>query len=81
MSEKNRLPRLLFAHEQISGSDDEWERVVLNPIENLWAELNFLKYSKMELEGITEKFLHQLIESMPCRCKVMIKSKGVPTKY
>ena len=37
--EKNRLPRLSSAREHISGNIDEWEWVLLNPIENLWAEL------------------------------------------
>ena len=78
MSEKNRLSRLSFAREHISVSIDEWKCVVLNPIENLWAELNCLtkdRKSKNEnelfevfkngLQAITEQFLYQLIESMP----------------
>ena len=75
-------------------SNDEWKCVALNPIENLWAELNCLTKdgkSKNEnelfealkngLKAIPEEFLHQFIESMPRRYKAAVKSKGVPSKY
>ena len=39
-SEKNRLPRLSSAREHISGNIDEWGWILLNPTENLWAELD-----------------------------------------
>ena len=42
MSEKNHLPRLSFACEHISENIDEWKGVLLNYIENLWAELDLL---------------------------------------
>ena len=42
MSEKNRLSRLSFAREHISGSIDEWICIVLKPIEYLWTELSCL---------------------------------------
>ena len=60
----------------------------LNPIENLWAELNRLtKVKKPKNENelfeilksgwneITDEYLHKLVESMPSRCKAVIKSK------
>ena len=40
MSEKNRSPWLSFAREYISRNIDEWEWVLRNPIENLWADLD-----------------------------------------
>ena len=59
-----------------------------NPIENLWAELNRLtKDRKPKNENelfeilksgwneITDEYLHKLVESMPSRCKAVIKSK------
>ena len=63
---------------------------------NLWAELNRLitqRKPKNEDElfeilkngwqtiHVPLEYLHRLIESMPSRCKAVIKSKGMPTKY
>ena len=94
VSEKNHLPRLSFACEHISENIDEWKWVLLNSNENLRAELLWLtKDRKLKngnelfavikngLQVITKKYLHQLIQSMPCWCKAVIKSKGVTTKY
>ena len=66
----------------------------LNPIENLWAELNritaehkpknedeLFKDLKRGWESLSLKYLHSLIESMPRRCKAVLKVKGMPTKY
>ena len=63
-------------------------------LKNLWAELNRLtKDRKPKNENelfeilksgwneITDEYLHKLVESMPSRCKAVIKSKGMPSKY
>ena len=69
VSEKNRLSRLSFAREHISGNIDEQEWVFSNPIETLSAELEnengLFAVIKNGLQVITEEYLHQLIESMP----------------
>ena len=66
----------------------------LNPIENLWTESN--KYVKAkaprtldELEKviidswnmISAKTCADLVESMPRRCRAVLRNKGYPTKY
>ena len=61
----------------------------LNPIENLWGQLNRNPQNEDELFDILkhawysmpDEYLHNLVESMPSRCKAVIKSKGWPTKY
>ena len=66
----------------------------LNPIENLWAELNRITTehklkNENELfevlqrgwEALSIEYLHSLIESMPRRCKAVVKAKGMPTKH
>lgn len=66
----------------------------LNPIENLWQELEHrcigLKAKNQEdkFRQLQEKWseipvetLNHLIESMPRRCQAVIDSKGYPTKY
>ena len=66
----------------------------LNPIEKSWAELNRLttqrkpknederfEILKNGWQTIPLEYLHRVIESMPSRCKAVIKSKGMPTKY
>ena len=66
----------------------------LNPIENLWAELNnritterkpMNEFELFEVlqrgwESVSIEYLHSLIESMPRRCKAVVKAKGMPTK-
>jgi hypothetical protein len=34
-----------------------------------------------EWEGISQETVKNLIDSMPCRIKAVIKAKGGPTKY
>ena len=66
----------------------------LNPIENLWAELNritaeprprnedeLFEVLKRGWESLSIEHLHSLIESMPRRCKAVVEAKGMPTKY
>ena len=66
----------------------------LNPIENLWGQLNRLTQDrnpqneddlfdilKHAWYSMPDEYLHNLVESMPSRCKAVIKSKGWPTKY
>lgn len=67
----------------------------LNPIENLWARLkravavqrpsNKRQLTEAVINSwfhvITEADLQQLVESMPMRCKAVIKAKGYPTRY
>ena len=66
----------------------------LNPIENLWAELNritkerkpnnedeLFEVLKRGWELLSIEYLHSLIERMPRRCKAVVKAKGMPTKY
>ena len=66
----------------------------LNPIENLWAELNritkdrkpknedeLFEILKSGWQSLSLEYLHMLVESMPSRCKAVIKSKRLPTKY
>lgn len=66
----------------------------VNSIENLWAELNRLtkdKEPKNENDlfivlktgwnRINVDYLHKLVESIPSRCKAIIKFERMPTKY
>lgn len=66
----------------------------LNPIENLWAILDRRLVNRQpkdedELFDVLEegwnkldtKLLTKLAESMPNRCRAVIKNKGYPTKY
>src|ERR1700733_10591333 len=66
----------------------------LNPIENLWKELNFRTKSRKvnteeelyevlpkEWNTIDSSFLQKLVDSMPDRCQNVIKNKGMPIKY
>ena len=66
----------------------------LNPIENLWGQLNrltqdrnpqnedeLLEIIKHAWHSMSDEYLHNLVESMPGRCKVVNQSKGWPTKY
>jgi len=67
----------------------------LNPIENIWNQLKIaLDKKKLKNEKELEQAIHEewevlrrtnnckrLIESMPGRMKLVIKSKGMPTKY
>ena len=66
----------------------------LNPIEHLWNDLK-KRVSQVKCSSLTEleeviaeefqktngDFLAKLIESMPSRCKAVIKAKGGHTKY
>lgn len=66
----------------------------LNPIENLWEELKrrvktqnysnknvLFETLKNEWDKIPISRLQKLIDSMPERCKAVIKAKGYATKY
>ena len=68
----------------------------LNPIENLWSELErkvrshklrpknkneLIEVVKQEWNNISNNTLINLVESMPCRVKAVIENKGNPTKY
>ena len=66
----------------------------LNPIENLWVQLNPLTQDrnpqnedetfdilKHAWYSMSDEYLHNLVKSMLSRCKAVIKSKGWPTKY
>ena len=66
----------------------------LNPIENLLGQLNRLAQDrnpqnedklfeilKHAWHSMSDKYLHNLVESMPSRCKAVTPSKGWPTKY
>ena len=66
----------------------------LNPIENLWAELNrklnkrtcqseeqLFECLKQTWENLSDDYLHKLVESMPRRCRKVIKSRGYPIAY
>lgn len=66
----------------------------LNPIENLWSiidgqlrdrnpsnEEQLFDILKTKWDEIDSSMLEQLVESMPRRCRAVIDSKGLPTKY
>ena len=66
----------------------------LNPIENLWSQLDRElsdrnPQSKHELfevlqqgwSALSPQYLHSLVQSMPDRCRAVLKSGGKPTKY
>ena len=65
----------------------------LNPIENLWELLNrkknerkpskkdLFKVPKEEWEKIGKETLVKYVDSMPNRCKPVLKAKGLATKY
>ena len=66
----------------------------LNPIENLWSELDrqterrscnseeeLFKQLKEQWEKLSPDYLKKLVESMPRRCEKVIKSRGYPFDY
>jgi DDE superfamily endonuclease/transposase len=66
----------------------------LNPIENLWKELNFnaknrepknedelFEILSKEWNQLTPEYLNSLVSSMPTRCQLVIDANGMPTKY
>ncbi len=68
----------------------------MNPIKNLWEELNkqvqthkLLPKNQKELwQALQEEWINlnenkykNLVDSMPCRIATVIASKGNPTKY
>ena len=66
----------------------------LNPIENLWAILNYnMRHRKCNTEeqlweaiqdtwnNIASNTLIKLIQSMPKRCKLVTESNGMPISY
>lgn len=66
----------------------------LNPIENLWKEINTMckerecknenelfEVVKDAWEQIDKKYLESLVQSMPQRIQAVIKEKGRCTKY
>ncbi|ETN97406.1 hypothetical protein RFI_40123 [Reticulomyxa filosa] len=66
----------------------------LNPIENIWAYLKrnvaqknpkdeneLFQAIKEEWALLSIRYLQDLVQSMPNRCKQVIKQKGWPTKY
>lgn len=66
----------------------------LNPIENLWSELDrqterrgcnseeeLFKQLKEQWEKLSPDYLKKLVESMPRRCEKVIKSRGYPIDY
>ena len=66
----------------------------LNPIENLWKELNFKAKSRSvktedelyeellkEWNSLDPKYLQKIVDSIPNRCQAVIKNNGMPTKY
>ena len=66
----------------------------VNPIENLWAELNrkvnertckseeqLFDCLKEAWENLSNDYLHKTVESMPRRCRKFIKSRGYPVAY
>lgn len=67
----------------------------LNPIENVWVELKsrlrkrprakssneLLESAKEEWRTIPIEMIHKLIESMPKRCREVLKNHGGPTSY
>ena len=74
----------------------EWpsQSTDLNPIENLWRDLEH-RFIGLKAKNKVEKFrqlqekwseipvetLNHLIECMPRRCQAVIDSKDYPTKY
>ena len=65
-----------------------------NPIENLWGQLDrvskdrnpqnedkLFEHVKNAWYSMSGKYLHTLVERMQRRCKSVIQSKGLPTKY
>ena len=66
----------------------------LNPIENLWGEINrklrkrtfqseeqLFDSLKQEWVNLSNDYLKKLVESMPNRCRKVIKSRGYPIDY
>ena len=66
----------------------------LNPIENLWSELNrqlnndrcntedqLLKCSLKKWESLSVEYLKKLVERMPRRCAAVLKNHGYPINY
>ena len=66
----------------------------LNPIENLWNILDhgiktrtpkneeeLFQILQNQWKNISGELLQSLVESMPRRCKAVIKSRGFTTKY
>lgn len=62
----------------------------LNPIENVWGHLkdklassldHLFELVKQAWAEVDVNYLQKLVQSMPRRCKVVIKAKGWSTKY
>lgn len=83
-----------FADNNIRVMDWPSQSPDLNPIENLWEEVdrklkrqNFKKPEQLfdaikeEWNRIPMSLLHTLVESMPRRCRAVIGAKGAATKY
>lgn len=66
----------------------------INPIENLWSELDrtlstrkprnedeLFHILQQGWQALSARYIHHLIRSMPRRCQAVIRSGGMPTSY
>ena len=88
-----KLIKTWFNTNQISLIKWPANSVDLNPIENLWKQLDirlkgtisnadqlYIKL-KQEWQEVNKLQIYKWIESMPCRCREVIKSKGYAIDY
>jgi len=91
---KAKITQTFFKLSRIKVLDWPPQSPDLNPIENLWSILdkkvdktgvtnteNYFVALKKAWEELDEKYLQNLMESMPKRLQTVIKAKGGHTKY
>lgn len=90
----SRLVKNWLSEQQISVLDWPAQSPDLNPIENLWNDVDFIvkdsnpknldelwRAIKSAWDTIPSDRCKRLVESLPKRCREVIRSKGYPTKY
>jgi transposase len=89
-----RINKAYLLNKQVQTLDWPAQSPDLNPIENLWSQLDrdlkdrvcntpdqLLEVLKGGWEALTLEYIQNLVDSMPRRCEAVIKANGRGTKY